>query len=717
MTAIVSGSAHKLALTSDGQVTAWGGQNYYGEATVPASLAGKMVTAVAAGELSSMALTSDGEIVVWGQLGRLYSVPGSLAGKTVTAISIGLYNALALTSDGTVTAWGDNSMGGLNVPASLTGKTVTAIATGYQHNLALTSDGTVTGWGGGSYGAQTAPAGLQHVTSIAAGRDHSLAVYQNALVVSGSVAVSGTPTVGETLTADSTVTTLPSAPQVGQWLRDGIAVAGATGATYVLTDADAGTTLSYRVTASTAGFSDAVVTSGGVGPVDGGTITLPTPTVDGSAVVDGTLTASLPGAVEPADATVDYSWTRGLTRVGTGNTYTPTAADIGYQLSVTATAHKPHFDEATATSAVTAAVTQAVFTTGPTASVAGTLKVGQTLTAGVGAATPAPDGYTYQWSADGTPVPSGDGATFTLTAAQLHRSITVQVTALRAGYTSMSHLSTPTADVATDLAPTLDLTVAKASLRRGQSTTLTWTSQEASTLSASQGWTGAPAAAGTATVHPTALGSTTYVLSATNANGTTTAQVNVLVTREAKKLPVAASNGLRLRGTRIRVVASGLDPAERYTIRIKGIQVATGTATNTGQVDRLVTIPTRIGEGGTLVAVTGSAADRTGADTIRVVTNKRLSLTLAKTAVRASDRQRYTVRGLAAGETVTVTYQGRRISGLGAHADRHGAYTATFDVKTSWGSKTVKVTGQFTGRNASRTFQVVRRCTVGHICR
>jgi hypothetical protein len=98
------------------------------------------------------------------------------------------------------------------------------------------------------------------------------------------------------------------------------------------------------------------------------------------------------------------------------------------------------------------------------------------------------------------------------------------------------------------------------------------------------------------------------------------------------------------------------------------------------------------------------------------VTTKAIGLELATRRVRASDPQRITVSRLAAGERLRVTYQGRRISPLGARPNRRGTWSTTFDVDIYWGTKTVKATGQFSGRTAKRTFTVVRRCWVGRTC-
>ncbi len=80
--------------------------------------------------------------------------------------------------------------------------------------------------------------------------------------------ISGAPTQGGTLTGtDGTWTSAAGAiSYVRAWLRDGIAISGATGSTYVLDAADVGAMIGYRVTATNSDGSTQT-TSGTVGPV------------------------------------------------------------------------------------------------------------------------------------------------------------------------------------------------------------------------------------------------------------------------------------------------------------------------------------------------------------------------------------------------------------------------------------------------------------------
>lgn len=80
----------------------------------------------------------------------------------------------------------------------------------------------------------------------------------------GKPQVTGTPAVGETLTVSDGTWDLEGLTFTRQWLRDGEPVEGATGATYVVTEADQGSELTARVTASRPGHADGTVTADGL---------------------------------------------------------------------------------------------------------------------------------------------------------------------------------------------------------------------------------------------------------------------------------------------------------------------------------------------------------------------------------------------------------------------------------------------------------------------
>ena len=227
VTAVAAGGNHSLALTSTGQVLAWGantwgqlgnGTTINSSAPVPVSLpSGTTVTAIAGGSAHSLALTSTGQVFAWGnnaygQIGNgtitnsSTPVPVSLSsGTTVTAIAGGADHSLALTSSGQILAWGNNAQGELgngsttdsNTPVSVIlpvgsrGQpiSVTTIAGGGNHSLALTPSGQILAWGAGGSGQLgngttidsstpvwvSLPSGTT-ITAIAGGDSHSLAV-------------------------------------------------------------------------------------------------------------------------------------------------------------------------------------------------------------------------------------------------------------------------------------------------------------------------------------------------------------------------------------------------------------------------------------------------------------------------------------------------------------------------------------------------------------
>ncbi|MGB6221378.1 hypothetical protein [Haloferula sp.] len=175
------GAAHSLALLADGTVVGWGCDEK-GQATPPVDLSG--VVSIAAGRDHSLALKGDGTVLAWG--GNFHGqtdVPVGLS--NVVAISAGGFFSLALKDDGTVAVWGGcfdgNNWVDFDEAPGLSD--VVAISAGRYHALALRIDGTVVAWGHDSHGQLQIPAGLSDVVSISAGGFHNLALKANGEVV------------------------------------------------------------------------------------------------------------------------------------------------------------------------------------------------------------------------------------------------------------------------------------------------------------------------------------------------------------------------------------------------------------------------------------------------------------------------------------------------------------------------------------------------------
>ena len=235
ITQISAGANHAVVIASDGQAYCWGTngsgqighgfsffyQPYAAAVSTAGVLAGKTITHVAAGFDHTLAVSSDGQVFAWGggvsgALGDgsnidsnvpvAVDMTGALLGKTVTKVACGNGHSVALTSDGKVYAWGANGNGQLgdgtttphNSPVAvimngaLAGKTVAKIAASNHQTIALTTDGFMFAWGGNANGAlgdgttddRLAPVAVNTsgvlagkvIGAISAGEFHTLAI-------------------------------------------------------------------------------------------------------------------------------------------------------------------------------------------------------------------------------------------------------------------------------------------------------------------------------------------------------------------------------------------------------------------------------------------------------------------------------------------------------------------------------------------------------------
>lgn len=298
--------------------------------------------------------------------------------------------------------------------------------------------------------------------------------------------ISGSAAVGNTLSAWRGNWSGAPTSYTFQWRRSGSPISGAEGSTYTVTADDIGYTISCRVTAYNAGgsdYEDAV--AGTVGnPVPSNT---DLPTITGVAAVGNVLSAWR-GAWSGAPTSYAFQWRRGSSNISgaQGTTYTVTAADIGYTISVRVQAVNAAGSSPYAYANATATVPTPLYPPTNTAlpAINGTGAVGNTLTANVGLWTASPTSHRYEWyraGGVGGGKVVGTSASYTLTSADVGGVIYLTVWARNAAgesgpATAGNSVSLPVAVPTNTSLPTISGTL-----------------QVGATLTANPGgWTGSP---------------------------------------------------------------------------------------------------------------------------------------------------------------------------------------------------------------------------------
>jgi alpha-tubulin suppressor-like RCC1 family protein len=211
-TQLAAGSAHSLALTADGQLYAWGRNKHgqLGDGTLtlhsrPVAVAlprgqHSPWTKLAAGRSHSLALTADGQLYAWGsnEFGQLaesnvtyrtrpgrVALPAAARHSTWAQVTAGDAHSQALTADGRLYAWGSNLVGQLGdhstarrlrpvavaLPHDLPSSWARVAAGGF-HTLALSADGQLYTWGHNAYGQLGDGSTTQRISP--AGNDQAL---------------------------------------------------------------------------------------------------------------------------------------------------------------------------------------------------------------------------------------------------------------------------------------------------------------------------------------------------------------------------------------------------------------------------------------------------------------------------------------------------------------------------------------------------------------
>ena len=263
-----------------------------------------------------------------------------------------------------------------------------------------------------------------------------------------TIADVGTARVGKKLTAVPGEFVPVQSKFAYQWYRGATAITGATGVSYTLTSADKGQKVKVRVKAYRTGYSTVTQYTAPTVAVLAGLTAVTAKVSDTTPTVDQVLTAN-PGVWGPAAAgvTFGYQWYRGSTAIAgaTESTYTVRPTDVGATIKVKVTGTAADYANVSKTSAATTAVVKANFTAKPVPAIgcadACLFRVGETLTAAAGDWQPVPDSLGYQWYRSGVAISGATQAGYTLTTTDKGKTMTVKVTARKAGYNTASKTS------------------------------------------------------------------------------------------------------------------------------------------------------------------------------------------------------------------------------------------------------------------------------------
>ena len=263
---------------------------------------------------------------------------------------------------------------------------------------------------------------------------------QTAAVANVNDAPVGVPTINGTVTEDQVLTAdasgITDIDGLGtfsyQWLRDGVAIAGATSSTYTLGDADVGTQISVQVS-----YADLNGTAESVNSAQTAAVVSINDTPTGSVTISGTptedqiLTASNTLADADGMGPVSYQWYRDGVAIGgaTNSTYTLGDADVGTSITVTASYNDGQGTSESVTSAGVGPIANINDTPVGLPTITGTAAEDQLLTADTSGITDA-DGlgaFNYQWLRDGVNIAGATGSTYTLGDTDVGTQISVQV--------------------------------------------------------------------------------------------------------------------------------------------------------------------------------------------------------------------------------------------------------------------------------------------------
>ena len=244
----------------------------------------------------------------------------------------------------------------------------------------------------------------------------------------GTVNIAGAPTQGQTLSVSHTLADIDGLGALSyQWRANGTPIAGATGSSHVLTQAEVGQAITV-----TASYTDGQGTVESVGSAATASVANVNDAPTGNVNISGPPTQGQTLSVSHTLADIDglgalsYQWRANGTAItgATGSNHVLTQAEVGQAITVTASYTDGQGTAEAIGSATTALVANVNDVPTGSINISGTPTQGQTLNAistladadGLGS-------LSYTWRADGAVV--GSGSSHMLTQAEVGRAITV----------------------------------------------------------------------------------------------------------------------------------------------------------------------------------------------------------------------------------------------------------------------------------------------------
>ncbi|MDR1386574.1 MAG: hypothetical protein LBJ44_03085 [Propionibacteriaceae bacterium] len=273
----------------------------------------------------------------------------------------------------------------------------------------------------------------------------------------GQPVISGGPMVGSTLTVAPVVTSPAGGTVTYSWRADGVELKSGVDAaarSHILVPSDVGQQITVQVTATLAGYQDAVNGSDPVTVIASDQLSVGKPIIVGSPRPGSLLTVGEVVTV-PSGGVVVYTWSVGGVLVSSGagagaRSYTPTAGGLGQEIVVQVSAALAgHIDAVNVSDPVRVVASDQLSVAKPV--IVGEPSVGSVLTVDEVTTDPPGGAVVYTWSVGGVPVNSGADAaarSYTPSVGDVGEQVTVQVTATLAGYQDAVSLSAPVTVVA-----------------------------------------------------------------------------------------------------------------------------------------------------------------------------------------------------------------------------------------------------------------------------